>query len=88
MCALSASYISTFAGYPVCIHLPYDPCLKRNMMLYLDFCYVARLYQVQVTNDERFDNNPTARGSSVQRGGYHGFLSRPLDTLDDHLIRP
>jgi len=91
VCALSASYISTFAGYPVCIHFPRDSCLKRDTMLYSDFslgCYVARFYQVQVTNHERLDNDPTARGSSVQRGGYRGFLSRSLDTSDDHLIRP
>jgi len=87
VCALSASYISTFAGYPVCVHFPYGPCPNKNVTSNFSH-YVARFYQVQVANDERLDNNSTARGVSVQRGGYHGFLSRPLDTLDDYFIRP
>ncbi|KAF5358460.1 hypothetical protein D9756_001484 [Leucocoprinus leucothites] len=103
VCALSASYVSTFAGYPVCVW--FAPAIRvllngkcnANMMLHRpvpcawmfsslwDLC-VARFYQVQVADDERLDNDSAARSACVQRGGYHGLLSRDLDTLDDDFI--
>jgi hypothetical protein len=52
VCALSASYVSTFAGYPV----------SRHLVLFLCYIclnsYLARFHQVEITDDENEDNYP------------------------------
>ena len=45
VCALSASYVSTFAGYPV----------SRLLVLFRVIClnsYLARFHQIEITDDE------------------------------------
>ena len=50
VCALSASYVSTFAGYPVSQHLVLFLChISLNS-------YLARFHQVEITDDENEDN--------------------------------
>ena len=52
VCALSASYVSTFAGYPVSRHF-------GSFLCYICFnSYLARFHQVEITDDEDEDNYP------------------------------
>lgn len=48
---------------------------------------IAGFYQVEVTDDENADNYSETNRPCVSRRGLYGFLSRYLDTLDDHFIR-
>ncbi len=79
VCALSASYVSTFAGYPV----RRFQTSSWGMLI----CSSAGLYQVEAANHQNTDNDSEARGAGLPAGGLHWFLSGIVDTPDDNFLR-
>ncbi len=72
VCALSASYVSTFAGYPVRLfYLAVEGSLNSHLVGF---------YQIEVADNKNTDNDSETCRACVQRRGHYGILSRIVDT--------
>lgn len=84
VCALSASYISTFAGYPVsCARF-----LMQQLFVLMNTCVLVGLSQVTVANYEDPHFSSSHRPTCLPRRRDRRLLQRALDPPHDHILRP
>lgn len=81
VCALSASYVSTFAGYPVSLAVFLSGICDVYFLL-------VGLHQVQAADDKNAHNNSKACDARLPGRGDHGILSGTVDTSNDDILCP